>query len=79
MNQQNAFFDVRVFYPHTSSYSSRSLASLYQSFEHEKKAKYADRILQVEHGTFTPLIFSSCGGMSREMAIALKVITTLTS
>ena len=66
MNQQNAFFDVSVLYPHASSYSSRSLASLYQSFEHENKAKYADRILQVEHGTFTPLIFSSCGYCSEK-------------
>ena len=27
MNQQNAFFDVRIFYPHAQSYSSRSLGS----------------------------------------------------
>jgi hypothetical protein len=77
MNQQNAFFDVRIFYPHAQSYSSRSLGSLYKSFENEKRAQYEDRILQVEHGTFTPLIFSSSGGMSTQTAISLKKIATM--
>ena len=34
--------------------------------EKEKKRAYNDRILQIEHGSFTPLIFSTLGGMSRE-------------
>ena len=32
----------------------------------EKKRQYNQRILQVEHGSFTPLVFSCFGGMSRE-------------
>ena len=32
-DSRNAFFDTRVFYPHASSYRSRSLSSLYRSFE----------------------------------------------
>ena len=75
--QQCAFFDVRVFYPHAQSYSSRSLPSLFASFENEKKRAYGDRITQVEHGTFTPLVFSSCGGAGKETNIALKRLGTL--
>ena len=32
----------------------------------EKKRHYNERILQIEHGSFTPLIFSTTGGMGRE-------------
>ena len=32
----------------------------------EKKNKYVDRVLKVEKGTFTPLVFSTTGGMGNE-------------
>ena len=32
----------------------------------KKKRKYAERILQIEQGTFTPLIFTTTGGMALE-------------
>ena len=70
------FFDVRVFYPHARSYSSRSLSSLFASFEQEKKRAYADRITQIGHGSFTPLVFSCCGGMGKETALAMKQLAT---
>lgn len=63
---QKAFFDVRVFYPFAKSYLSQPLSSTMKKMEKEKKRKYAERILEAEHGTFTPLIFSSNGGMSLE-------------
>lgn len=69
---QNAYFDIRVFYPHASSYLSRDVHQLYRTFEKEKKRAYGDRILNVERGTFTPLIFSSNGGWGREASCALK-------
>ena len=36
-DSQDAFFDIRVFYPGTSSYRSTSLSALYHRFEMEKK------------------------------------------
>jgi hypothetical protein len=69
---QNAFFDVRVFYPHASSYVTRTLPSLYATFEKTKKREYLDRIVNVERGSFTPLVFSSMGGMGKETSIAIK-------
>jgi hypothetical protein len=75
--QQSAFFDVRVFYPHAPSYLSRSLSGLCKSFEQEKKRKYSDRILQIDHGSFTPLVFSSCGGMGPETSSAIRKLASM--
>jgi hypothetical protein len=77
--QQNAFFDVRVFYPLASSYLHRPISSLYHSTERAKKLEYGDRITQVERGTFTPLVFSSTGGMGKETAAAMQHIALLNS
>ena len=34
--------------------------------EHEKKRACNEGILQIDHGTFTPLVFAINGGMGRE-------------
>ena len=39
---------------------------VYKRHEDEKKRKYASRVLEVEQGTFTPLVFTTTGGMSDE-------------
>ena len=39
---------------------------MYNSHEVEKKYVYNQRVLQVEKGTFTPLVFSTTGGMAPE-------------
>ena len=71
-DSHNAFFDTRVFYPHVWSYRSKSLPSLYRRFEDEKKRAYGERVNEVEHDSFTPLVFSSCGGMGSEAAVVVK-------
>ena len=58
-----------MFYPHARSYQSRSLQALFKTFEQEKKREYVERITEVEHGSFTPMIFSACGGMRTEANI----------
>ena len=42
--------------------------------EQEKKRQYAERVREVEHGVFTPLVFASTGGMARECTIFFKRI-----
>ena len=74
---QEAFFDVRVFYPYASSYQHKDLRSLYQLHERQKKREYVDRVRDVERGTFTPLVFASTGGMARECSIFIKRIADL--
>ena len=70
---QEAFFDVRVFHPNASSYINRNLASLYKHHETTKKREYGQRIRKIEHGTFTPLIFSTTGGMSPKTTTVFKI------
>ena len=67
-----AFVDVRVFNPLAKSNFSKSLEVLYRGNEQAKKREYSERILQVEHGTFTPLVFSTFGGMGREATVFYK-------
>ena len=61
-----AFFDVRVFNPNAKRYINHELTKSYEMNEKEKKKCYNERILQVEHGSFTPLVMSATGGMGRE-------------
>ena len=63
-----AFCDVRVFNPLARSYSNLTLKASHKSNEDSKKREYKDRVIEVEHGTFTPLVFSCLGGMSTECA-----------
>ena len=66
--QISACFDIRVCHSHADSYNDLTLKQLYKQQENEKKRKYASRILEVEQGTFIPLVFSTTGGMGEEGA-----------
>ena len=63
---QDTFFDIRVFHPNAPSNRSRRLSAVYKRHEDEKKRTYGQRILEIEHGVFTPLVMSTPGGMGRE-------------
>ena len=58
--RQSTFFDVRVFHPNAPSYRCSPLPTTHRR---HKKREYADRVLQIEQGSFTPLVLSSAGGM----------------
>ena len=53
---QDAFFDVRVFHPDAVSYSAQPLDALLLQHERQKKLQYGERILNVNQGTFSPLM-----------------------
>ena len=42
------------------------LNQIYRQHETEKKRQYASRVLEEEQATFTPLVFSTTGGMAVE-------------
>ena len=63
---QQAFFDLRVFDPNACRYRNKSLQQCHITNEQEKKRAYNERIMQIDHGTFTPLVFSIYGSMARE-------------
>ena len=64
--EQSAFFDVRVCNPNADSYKNLTPEPIYKLHENEKKRLYSSRALDVERGTFTPLVFTTTGGMSDE-------------
>ena len=53
---QIAFLDVEVFNPNAKRYENKELSKAYETNQKEKKKTYNERILQVEHGNFTPLV-----------------------
>ena len=63
---QAAYFDVRFTNTNTPSQINMSVDKIYVKHENEKKCKYNKRVLDNEHGTFTPLVFSINGGMGPE-------------
>ena len=76
---RKAFVDVRVFNPLAKSYSNQSLSVSHRRNENQKKREYTDRILQVEHASFTPLVFTCFGGMSTECQMFYKRLSQLIS
>jgi len=74
---QRAFFDVRVFNPNAQSYRRVPLASMYHRQEREKQRQYEQRVREVELGSFTPLVFSTTGGMAKTTTVAYKRLASL--
>ena len=71
-----AFFDIRVFYPHAASYEKKTIEEVYKINRNEKKSNYNERILQVEHGSFTPFVCASTGSIDKEAMVALKLLAS---
>ena len=61
---QDACFDIRVFHPNAPS--SGSISAAYKKHEDIKKWAYGQRVRDVEHGVFTPLVFSPLVGLVRK-------------
>ena len=78
-DNQRAFFDVRVFDPNARRFQNQTLSQAYLANEREKKRHYNERVLEVENGTFTPLVFSVHGGMSPECRVFYKRLSALLS
>ena len=63
---QRTFFDILVAHFNARSYGGLLTETILQHAE--KKRKYNTRGLEVEHGTFTPLVFGTNRAMGRECA-----------
>ena len=78
--QQGALFDIRVFHPNAPpSYHQTRVASLFRRHELEKKREYGDRICSVDCGSFTPLVFSTFGGLGKEATVFYNRLADLLS
>ena len=74
---QRAYFDVRVFNPFAQRYKCQKLASTFLSNEKEKKRAYNQRVINIEHGSFTPLVFTPYEGAGREAERCLSELAAL--
>ena len=75
----DAFVDIRVFYPFASSYQGSRLTALYRQQENRKRGEYGQRVRDVEHEYFTPLVFTTGGGMAAEATVFFKRLASLLS
>ena len=74
---QCTFFDVRIYNPFAQTHKNKPLSSVYVAQEREKRRAYEQRITEVEHGSFTPLILSACGSMAKSATTTYKRLATL--
>ena len=71
---EKAFFDVRVFNPFAKTHLSTKLSTVFNQNESAKKREYNDRVIRIEHGTFTPLVTSAYGGYGCEASRCLSIL-----
>ena len=69
-----AFFDVRVSHVNSETNKNKETKKIFKEQENEKKRSYLQRVLEVEHGSFTPLVFGTNGGMGDECSLFLKTL-----
>ncbi len=71
---QNNFVDVCVTNADCASQENSSVKSVLRKHEQKKKRNYNRRVMEVEHGTFTPLIFTTTGVMGHECSVFHKTL-----
>ena len=52
-----------MFHPHADSYKANTPEALFLQHERKKQLEYQERVINVEHGSFCPLVFSTNGAV----------------
>ena len=60
---EEAFFDVRIFHANAPSNKSKTVREACEHHERLKKLEYEERIVNVDRGSFCPLVFSTTGAI----------------
>ena len=63
---QVVFLDVRISNPTENRYVNQSFKKTYKINEKEKKAAYNDRVQEIEHGSFTPIVMFAISRTARK-------------
>ena len=74
---ERTFLDIRITHPNCPSHVNKPVEQIYATQEQEKKRFYNERVIQVEKGSFTPIVGSTFGGWGNEVNIYHKRIATL--
>ena len=77
IHHQQAYFDIRVFNPLAASNRHSTILTCFLSHDREKRRIYEQRLRDVERGSFTPLVFSALGGVSRPTEVTYKRLASL--
>ena len=56
------------------SQKQQPTSKIFKQHENAKKREYLERVLRVQHGSFTPLIFGTNGGLGEECQRFLKTL-----
>ena len=70
---------MRVFNCFAVTNHSSALVATFRQYEGKKHCPYEERVHEVEHGNFTPLVFSSSGGMGMAATTMYKPLAHLLS
>ena len=76
---RQAFFDVQVVSPYARSYAKYDPHSLYIKAEKTKEREYGERVRNVEHSDFFPLVFTCAGGIAPKSQQVLKRLAEIFS
>ena len=63
---QNSFYDICITNADAESNVNKTVSSVLRSKEQSKKRSYNPRIMEIDQGTFTPLVFTIKGVMGHE-------------
>lgn len=74
---EKAFIDVRVFNASVQSNRHSPLSFVYRKHGQEKRRQYDQRVREIEHSTFKPLVLSTIGGMGRATTIFYKRLASM--
>ena len=66
------YFDVRIFNPHAPLNKNMAPSACYKKHEWEKKRAYEQRVREIEHSSFTPLVLAATGGLGVEVTTFYK-------
>ena len=74
---ERTYFDVGIFNPHATSNRQTNLSACYRKHEGVQKSAYEQRVQEIEHSFFTPLVMSSTGGLRPAALTTYKRLATL--
>ena len=69
---RKAFFDTTVIYPQALSYNAKSIPAVLKIGEQKKNRQYKERCMKVENADFSPLVFTTDGGMGPQAIFVMK-------
>ena len=74
---EKTFLDIRITHPNCKTHVNQPMKDVYAHHEQLKKREYNERVLQIERGSFTPIVGSTFGGWGVEADRHHKRIATL--